>query len=214
MLELPKKKHRNNKIFLYIGLILILPPLSIGFYLWQPAVCMELVGFFFPDEQYRIPVRIGRKEYKLPLFYKKRAHEIDREEIVPALVLCNIPIAGEMKHIKIFPDGLGVLQTPKNWFSVGYFSLLLREGSCLTRPLEDDMKGWNTEYYIRHENGIFYFYIHPWDRINEPISFAIPFSLAYSIQCHLMPFRLFQRLLHVFRGTKRGSLLYFSYLCR
>ena len=182
-LEFPKKRHRKNKIFLSIGFAFILIPLSIGFYLWQPGVCMELVGFFLPDEQYLIQVRIGHKEYKLPLFYKRRAHENIRSEIVPALVLCNIPIAGEMKHIKIFPDGLGVLQTPEKWFSVGYFSLLLREGSCLTRPLEDDMKGWNTEYHIRHENGMFHFYIHPWDRIKEPISFAIPEKLLERISC-------------------------------
>lgn len=182
MLELPKKRNRN-KIFLSITLAFILIPLSIGFYLWQPAVCMEVIGFFLPDEQYRIPVRIGHKEYKLPLFYKRRAHENIRSEIVPALVLCNIPIAGEIKHIKIFPDGLGVFQTPERWFSVGYFSLLLREGSCLTRPLEDDMKGWNTEYHIRHENGMYCFYIHPWDRIKAPISFAIPEKLLERIPC-------------------------------
>ena len=59
-------RKKRNRILLYIALALSLPPVFVALYVFLPEVYIELVGVFLPDEQYRIPVRIGSKEYKLP----------------------------------------------------------------------------------------------------------------------------------------------------
>jgi len=152
-------------------------------YVWHPAVCTGIIGFFFPDEQYSISVRIGDLEHKLPLFYKRSAHENERGNMGPALVLCNIPTSQGVEHIKVFPDCLGVFQFPGKWFSVGRFSLMLREGARMTIPLEDDMKGWDREYHIEHRDNMFHFTIFPDEQKKDPISFAIPEKLLERVPC-------------------------------
>lgn len=64
-------RKKRNRILLYIALALSLPPVFAALYVFLPEVYIELVGFFLPDEQYRISVMIGSKEYKLPLFFQK-----------------------------------------------------------------------------------------------------------------------------------------------
>ena len=63
-------RRKRNRILLYIALALSLPPVFVALYGFLPEVYIELVGFFLPDEQYHISVMIGRKEYKLPLFFR------------------------------------------------------------------------------------------------------------------------------------------------
>ena len=57
---------RRNKILLYIALALFLPPVFAALYIFLPEVYIELVGFFLPDEQYRVSVRIGRTRFQKP----------------------------------------------------------------------------------------------------------------------------------------------------
>ena len=145
---------------LYIALALSLPPVFVALYIFLPEVYIELVGFFLPDEQYRVSVRIGRTEHKLPLFFRSRAHEEHGNGVCPALILCDLPVENPVEHLKIFPDRLGVFPTC-DLFYRGHFALLLREGAYTTYLLEDDMKGWDVEYHIQRKNGIVCFLILP-----------------------------------------------------
>ena len=177
---------------LYIALALSMPLFFVSLYVFLPTVYIELVGFFLPDEQYRVSVKIGKTAYKLPLFFKSRAHEDLGDEVFPALILCNLPVAGGMEHLKIFPDRLGVFPTCELFYP-GHFAILLREGAYTTYLLEDDMKGWDVEYRIEHKNGMVGFLILPYQRPsavserlkrnNEPISFAIPEKLMKRVPC-------------------------------
>ena len=176
-------RKKRNRILLYIALALSLPPIFVGLYVFLPTVYIELIGFFLPDEQYRISVRIGREEYKLPLFFKSRAQqEPGEEKVFPALFLCDLPVAGGLEHLKIFPDRLGLFPTC-NLFYRGHFALLLREGAYTTYELEDDMKGWDVEYHIERRNGMVRFLILPYRRNEEPISFEIPEKLLKRVPC-------------------------------
>ena len=178
---------------LYIALALSLPPVFVALYVFLPEVYIELVGFFLPDEQYRISVMIGSKEYKLPLFFRNRAHQDLRDKVFPALILCDLPVEENVEHLKIFPDQLGVFPTC-DLFYRGHFALLLREGAYTTYELEDDMKGWDVEYHIERKNGMVSFLILPYQnsspvperlrRNNEPISFAIPEKLLKRVPCY------------------------------
>ena len=177
---------------LYIALALSLPPVFVALYVFLPEVYIELVGFFLPDEQYRISVMIGSKEYKLPLFFRNRAHQDLGDKVFPALILCNLPVEGKVEHLKIFPDRIGVFSTC-DLFYRGHFALLLREGAYTTYELEDDMKGWDVEYHIQRKDGMVSFLILPDQksslvperlrRNNEPISFAIPEELIKRVPC-------------------------------
>ena len=185
---------RRNKILLYIALALFLPPVFAALYIFLPEVYIELVGFFLPDEQYRVSVRIGRTEHKLPLFFRRRAHQDTGDEYAfPALILCNLPVEGKkVEHLKIFPDRLGVFPTC-DLFYRGHFALLLREGAYTTYELEDDMKGWDVEYHIQRKDGMVSFLILPYQgssadaqvfqRNIEPISFAVPEKLMKRVPC-------------------------------
>jgi hypothetical protein len=185
-------RKKRNRILLYIALALSLPPVFVALYVFLPEVYIELVGFFLPDEQYRIPVRIGRKEYKLPLFFRSRAHKDRGDGVFPALILCGLPVEKPVEHLKIFPDRLGVFPTC-DLFYRGHFALLLREGAYTTYELEDDMKGWDVEYQIERRNGMVRFLILPYrkspavperlQRNNEPVSFEIPEKLLKRVPC-------------------------------
>lgn len=186
-------RKKRNRILLYIAFALSLPPVFVALYVFLPEVYIELVGFFLPDEQYRIPVRIGRKEYKLPLFFKSRAQqEPGDKKVFPALILCNLPVEKPVEHLKIFPDRLGVFPTC-NLFYRGHCALLLREGAYTTYELEDDMKGWDVEYHIERRNGMVRFLILPYQnspavperlrRNHEPVSFEIPEKLLKRVPC-------------------------------
>ena len=186
-------RKKRNRILLYIALALSLPVVFVALYVFLPTVYIELIGFFLPDEQYRISVMIGRKEYKLPLFFKSRAQqEPGDEEAFPALILCNLPVAGGVEHLKIFPDRLGVFPTYDLFFQ-GHFALLLRDGAYTTYLLEDDMKGWDVEYHIERRNGMVRFLILPYQnspavperlrRNEEPVSFEIPEKLLKRVPC-------------------------------
>ena len=185
-------RKKRNRILLYIALALSLPPIFVALNVFLPEVYIELVGFFLPDEQYRIPVRIGRKEYKLPLFFRSRAHEDRGDGVFPALILCDLPVEKPVEHLKIFPDRLGVFPTC-NLFYRGHFALLLREGAYTTYELEDDMKGWDVEYHIERRNGMVRFLILPYQnspavperlrRNHELVSFEIPEKLLKRVPC-------------------------------
>ena len=185
-------RKKRNRILLYIALALSLPPVFVALYVFLPEVYIELAGFFLPDEQYRIPVRIGSKEYQLPLFFRSRAHDGDGDGVFPALILCGLPVEKPVEHLKIFPDRLGVFPTC-DLFYRGHFALLLREGAYTTYELEDDMKGWDVEYHIERRNGMVRFLILPYRkspavperlrRNNEPVSFAIPEKLLKRVPC-------------------------------
>ena len=185
-------RKKRNRILLYIALALSLPPVFVALYVFLPEVYIELVGVFLPDEQYRIPVRIGSKEYQLPLFYRNRAHQDLGDEVFPALILCDLPVEKKMEHLKIFPDRLGVFPT-SDLFYRGHFALLLREGAYTTYELEDDMKGWDVEYHIQRKKGMVRFLILPYRRSpavperlrrnNETVSFEIPEKLLKRVPC-------------------------------
>ena len=177
---------------LYIALALSLPPVFVALYVFLPEVYIELVGFFLPDEQYRISVMIGSKEYKLPLFFRNRAHQDLGDKVFPALILCDLPVEENVEHLKIFPDQLGVFPTC-DLFYRGHFALLLREGAYTTYELESYIKGWDVEYHIERKNGMVSFLILPDQnsslvperlrRNNEPVSFAIPEKLLKRVPC-------------------------------
>jgi len=186
-------RKKRNRILLYIALALSLPPVFVALYVFLPEVYIELVGFFLPDEQYRISVMIGRKEYKLPLFFRSRAQQgPDDKEVFPALILCDLPVEKPVEHLKIFPDRLGVFPTC-DLFYRGHFALLLRDGAYTTYELEDDMKGWDVEYHIERRNGMVRFLILPYQnspavperlrRNHEPVSFEIPERLLKRVPC-------------------------------
>lgn len=185
-------RRKRNRILLYIALALSLPPVFVALYVFLPEVYIELVGFFLPDEQYLISVMIGRKDYKLPLFFKSRAHKDRGDGVFPALILCNLPVEGTVEHLKIFPDRLGVFPTYDLFFQ-GHFALLLREGAYTTYELEDDMKGWDAEYHIERRNGRVRFLILPYQnspavperlrRNLELVSFEIPEKLLKRVPC-------------------------------
>ncbi|MBO4632244.1 MAG: hypothetical protein J5858_10000 [Lentisphaeria bacterium] len=65
------KKYSENKEIGFcciIALALSLPPIFVALYVFLPTVYIELIGFFLPDEQYRVFVRIGGKDYKIGIF--------------------------------------------------------------------------------------------------------------------------------------------------
>ena len=175
-------RKKRNRILLYIALALSLPPVFVALYVFLPEFYIELVGFFLPDEQYRISVMIGSKEYKLPLFFRSRAHEDRGDGVFPALILCDLPVEKPVEHLKIFPERLGVFPTC-NLFYRGHFALLLRDGAYTTYELEDDMKGWDVEYHIERRNGMVRFLILPYQRNEEPVSFEIPEKLLKRVPC-------------------------------
>ena len=186
-------RKKRNRIMLYIAVAFSLPPIFVALYIFLPEVYIELVGFFLPDEQYRISVRIGRTEHKLPLFFRSRAHQdTGDEDVFPALILCDLPVEEGVEQLKIFPDRLGVFPTC-DLFYQGHFALLLREGAYTTYLLEDDMKGWDVEYHIQRKNGMVCFLILPYlkssagpercQKNKEPISFAIPEKLLKRVPC-------------------------------
>ena len=186
-------RKRRNRILLYIALALSLPPVFVALYVFLPEGYIELVGFFLPDEQYRISVMIGSKEYKLPLFFRNRAHQDLGDKVFPALILCNLPVEGKVEHLKIFPDRIGVFSTC-DLFYRGHFALLLREGAYTTYELESDIKGWDVEYHIERKNGMVSFLILPYQhsslvperlrKNNETVSFAIPEKLLKRVPCY------------------------------
>lgn len=185
-------RKKRNRILLYIAAALSLPPVFVALYIFLPEVYIELVGFFLPDEQYRVSVRIGRTEHKLPLFFRSRAHENLKDEVCPALILCDLPVEDGVEQLKIFPDRLGVFPTC-DLFYRGHFALLLREGAYTTYELESDIKGWDVEYHIQRKNGMVSFLILPYQkssagpeklqRNKEPISFAVPEKLLKRVPC-------------------------------
>ena len=81
-------RKKRNRILLYIALALSLPPVFVALYVFLPEVYIELVGVFLPDEQYRIPVRIGSKEYQLPLFLQEPGSSGPRRRSLP----CAYPL--------------------------------------------------------------------------------------------------------------------------
>ncbi len=187
-------RKKRNRILLYIAAALSLPPVFVALYIFLPEVYIELVGFFLPDEQYRVSVRIGRTEHKLPLFFRSRAHQdTGDEDVFPALILCDLPVKDGVEQLKIFPDRLGVFPTC-DLFYRGHFALLLREGAYTTYELESDIKGWDVEYHIQRKNGMVSFLILPYQRTpavpeklqrnKEPISFAVPEKLLKRVPCY------------------------------
>ena len=179
---------------LYIAAALSLPPIFVALYIFLPEVYIELVGFFLPDEQYRVSVRIGRTEHKLPLFFRSRAHQdTGDEDVFPALILCDLPVEDGVEQLKIFPDRLGVFPTC-DLFYRGHFALLLREGAYTTYELESDIKGWDVEYHIQRKDGMVSFLILPYQhsslvperlrKNNETVSFAIPEKLLKRDPCY------------------------------
>ena len=186
-------RKKRNRILLYIAFALSLPPVFVALYVFLPEVYIELVGFFLPDEQYRISVMIGSKEYKLPLFFRNRAHQDLGDKVFPALILCDLPVEENVEHLKIFPDRIGVFPTC-DLFYRGHFALLLREGAYTTYELESDIKGWDVEYHIERKNGMVSFLILPYQhsslvperlrKNNETVSFAIPEKLLKRVPCY------------------------------
>ena len=142
----------KNKLFLSITGCLLIVFILEFLYWFQPAVFALLGNIFFPDKRCMVQVVINRESHTLPLYVKKRAAKNDKGEIVPALILCNVPGPSGVEHLKIFPNGIGVFQTPKQWFVVKNRYVLIMDGSYLTIDLRDDMKGWGTDYKIG-ENG-------------------------------------------------------------
>ena len=177
---------RKTKIFCLAGIVILLAATLPAAYWFFPAVYATLRCLFFPEQVYWINVTCGGKEYRLPLYYKHKGHEtFESRKKFPILVLCNLPLPPEnYRHLKIFPNGIGVFQTPSEWFVVTPNYLHLKSGACLTMPIEEDMKGWEAAYTIIQQGGKYIYNIAPskGNRRSRPrIEFAIPEFLLKNI---------------------------------
>ena len=177
---------RKIKILCVSGVITLLAAGLTAAYWFCPVVYSALRCLFFPEQVYWINVACGGKEYRLPLYCKHNGHEtFENGKKSPVLVLCNLPLSSEdYRHFKIFPNGIGVFQTPAEWFVITPRYLHLKSGSCLTVPIEEDMKGWESSYTIIRQNGKYIYSIAPpkGNHRNRPrIEFAIPEFLLKNI---------------------------------
>lgn len=177
---------RKTKIFCLAGAVILLVTALPAAYWFSPAVYSALRCLFFPEKTYWINVSCDGKEYRLPLYYKLKGHgTFESPKKLPVLVLCNLPLPPEdYRHLKIFPNGIGVFQTPSEWFVVTPNYLHLKSGACLTMPIEEDMKGWEAAYTIIQQGGKYIYNIAPskGNRRSRPrIEFAIPEFLLKNI---------------------------------
>ena len=204
---------RKTKIFCFAGIVILLAATLPAAYWFFPAVYATLRCLFFPEQVYWINVTCGGKEYRLPLYYKHKGHEtFESRKKFPVLVLCNLPLPPEnYRHLKIFPNGIGVFQTPSEWFVVTPNYLHLKSGACLTMPIEEDMKGWEANYNITRQNGRYIYNIAPSGekRRNRPrIEFTIPEFLLKNIPELTTHYRIEKRInnkLCIFPHTEKGT---------
>jgi len=147
--------------------------LAVWIYFFRPEIWCMSVGRLFPDDRLDIPVEVSGKEYRLPLFFKRAAHNNLSGETAPALVLCNIPLSGGVRHIKVFPDWLGIPLGADGDLTVGECCLVVRGGALDTWPLDEDIKGWNTEYRIVDHGDRVEYFILPGREHRESIRFSV-----------------------------------------
>ena len=146
-------------------LFLLLPGVFLcglaALYFFCPKAWTVLGTLFAPDRVSQVRVSVDGRETTVPVFGKRHGHIDDRGKEVPVLVMCGIPCKNGRENLKIFPDGLGVFQDAEAWFCHSPRYLYLRSCARLTMPLEDDMKGWNTEYRIAEKDGTVHYEIFP-----------------------------------------------------
>ena len=154
-------------------------------YYFCPAVYATFRSLFFPEKVYRIKATFGNKQYTLSLYCKRYGHQsFNSRNVFPVLVLCDLPLPEDYQHIKIFPNGIGVFQTPSDWFVVRKNYLYLESGARMTVAIENDMKGWKAAYSITRQGDKYIYRIAPGKkkgRIRPFIEFAIPAFLLENI---------------------------------
>ena len=134
---------KSIKILCITAVLVLIAAGIAGSYWFCPVIYASFRSLFWPEKVYWIETLCGGKKYLLPLYYKCEGYQSFRNIKLPVLVLCNLPLPSDSyQHLKIFPNGIGIFQTPAEWFVVRKNYLHLKSGSCLTIPVEDDMKGW------------------------------------------------------------------------
>ena len=180
---MPEK--RSIRILRLVLLLLFLCVFLCGLaalYFFCPKAWTVLGTLFAPDRAAQVRVSVDGKATTVPVFWKRHGHLDDRGKEVPVLVVCGIPCGTGRENLKIFPDGLGVFQDAKDWFCYSPRYLYLRSCALLTMPLEDDMKGWDTEYRIAEKDGGVHYEIFPaGPRRPERIVFSIPKKMLSSV---------------------------------
>lgn len=178
--------NKGIKIFFLTAVFILFSAGIVASYWFFPVIYASFRSLFWPEKVYWIETVCGGKKYLLPLYYKCEGHQSFRtNKKLPVLVLCNLPLPSDSyQHLKIFPNGIGIFQTPAEWFVVRKNYLHLKSGSCLTRPVEDDMKGWETAYSITREKGKIFYKIAPSHRKGRKrpsIEFAVPEALFKNV---------------------------------
>lgn len=159
---MPEK--RALRILRLVLFLLLLGIFSYGFtalYFFCPKAWTVLGTLFAPDRVMEVRVSVDGRETSVPVFWKRHGHLDELGKEVPVLVVCGIPCKNGRENLKIFPDGLGVFQNAEAWFCCSPRYLYLRSCALLTMPLEDDMKGWDTEYRIAEKDGTVHYEIFP-----------------------------------------------------
>ena len=175
-----ENKNMKNKLFATITGCLLIVFILEYLYWFQPAIFASFCNIFFPDERYMVQVVINGESHTLPIYIKKRAAKNRKDEITPALILCNLPTPSGVEHLKLFPNGIGVFQTPEQWFIVKNRYVLIMEGSYLTIDLRDDMKGWGTDYKIDNEGDAVVYLIQASQKMGT-VKIMIPQKILKSI---------------------------------
>ena len=163
----------KNKFVFGAAACFLLPVVLVYLYLFQPTVWAMLGDIFSPDKRCDAQVVINGRSHILPAYYKAGAAINRNGEVVPALLLCNIPLSSGIEHLKIFPDRIGVFQYPAKWFVVRKRYVLIREGALLMLDISDDMKGWGVNYRIREEEDSLIYEIPPSEH-RDSVKITIP----------------------------------------
>ena len=146
---------------------------------FYPAGFAALGSFLWPDRVFPAEVTINRRHYRISAYCKPYAHD-QNGKMMPAVLLCNLPLSPSNRspHLKLFRDWIGVFQDPGEWFQVGRNYALIREGALISIPLEDDMKGWDTEYSVREDQDRIRYEIFP-SGPQQPDHITISVPLRY-----------------------------------
>ena len=177
-----KRALRILRLVLFLLLLGVFSCVFTALYFFCPKAWTVLGTLFAPDRVAEVRVSVDGKTTTVPVFLKRHGHLDELGKGVPVLVVCGIPCGTGRENLKIFPDGLGVFQNAEAWFCCSPRYLYLRSCALLTMPLEDDMKGWDTEYRIAEKDGAVHYEIFPvGPHRPERIVFSIPKKMLSTV---------------------------------
>ncbi len=153
----------GKTVCILAGLVLLSGGAAAWIFL-NPEASAAAGNILCPDRMIPVDAVLNQRSFRMKAYFKRRGGLLPDGSAAPAVLLCNLPLSpssGHSPHLKLFRDRIGVFQTPADWFQVSPRYVLLREGSLLSVPLEDDMKGWDCEYTIREDRNRIRYEIFP-----------------------------------------------------